>query len=351
VATPRGTLIIYCEARKNTRGDWGTIDLMLRRSTDGGKTWEPARKIAAPPGDVKKNPVALAQNLAGKNEITLNNPVAIADRDGTVHFLYCVEYARCFYLRSRDKGATWSEPREITGTFEAFREEYSWKVLATGPGHGIQMQSGRLIVPVWLSTGTGGHAHRPSVNSVIFSDDHGQTWKRGAIVSGESRPKNPSETVAVELAGGGVMLNFRHESFGKGRAVAVSQDGAHSWSPVRFDQNLPEPICMGSMARLSQRPGSDRNRLLFCNPNNPIDRRRRNVTVKLSYDEGQSWPMGRSIEPGVSGYSDLAAGPGGAIYCFYERSSASESHFNPAALCLARFNLEWLTEGLDGLKG
>src|SRR3954465_6392863 len=64
VATPKGTLLAYCEARKSARGDWGTIDVFLRRSTDGGKTWEPARNIVTPPRGVAKNPVALRQKLA-----------------------------------------------------------------------------------------------------------------------------------------------------------------------------------------------------------------------------------------------------------------------------------------------
>ena len=161
VVTSKGTLLAYCEARKSTRGDWGTIDVFLRRSTDGGKTWEPARKIVPPPRDVAKNPVALRQKLARNDEVTVNNPVAIAGRDGTVHFLYCVEYARCFSMRSDDDGLTFSEPVDITPAFEAFRPDYDWKVLATGPGTASSFKTAGCVVPVWLSTGTGGHAHRP----------------------------------------------------------------------------------------------------------------------------------------------------------------------------------------------
>ena len=88
--------------------------------------------------------------------------MAIVDRQsGVIHFLFCAEYARCYYVRSKDDGQTWTEAVDITATFDAFRPDYDWRVLATGPGHGIQLQNGRLLVPVWLSTGTGGHAHRP----------------------------------------------------------------------------------------------------------------------------------------------------------------------------------------------
>jgi sialidase-1 len=96
VVTARGTILAYCEARKSAKGDWGPIDIMLRRSTDGGNTWSTRQKISGVPGPKTKNPVALAQNLAGTDDVTYNNPVAFADRGGPVHFLYCLEYMRCF---------------------------------------------------------------------------------------------------------------------------------------------------------------------------------------------------------------------------------------------------------------
>ena len=153
---------------------------------------------------------------------------------------------------------TFSKPVDLTPTFEEFRSEYDWQVLATGPGHGIQLKNGRLIVPVWLSTGTGGHAHRPSAVSVIYSDDAGKTWNRGDIVVAHPHPVNPSETIVVELADGRVMLNIRHE----GRTA----DEAKRFVPwqsattgrrnglSRYDEALPEPICMASIVRLSAQP-------------------------------------------------------------------------------------------------
>jgi Neuraminidase (sialidase) len=348
VVTRGGTILAYCEARKSLQGDWGTIDIMMRRSTDGGSTWQEQRKIVNLKGPVRQNPVALKQNLAKEGEITISNPVAIADRKtGAVHFLYCVEYARCYYMASDDEGRTFTEPVDITGTFEGFRDRYDWKVLATGPGHGIQLKNGRLLVPVWLSTGTGGHAHRPSCVSVIYSDDSGASWQAGQIVVSDPNPVNPGETTAVQLHDGRVMFNIRHESQPHLRGVCTSPDGATGWNKIEFDPQLPEPICMGSIIRLTEQPAHRRNRILFANPHNPDDRRRKNVTVKLSYDEGKTWPVARSVEPGISGYCDLAVGPDGSVFCFYERASVDESAYRPANLTVARFNLEWLTEGKD----
>src|SRR5206468_3984694 len=153
VGAGHGTVLAYCESRRDGAGDWGAIDVLVRRSTEGGATWEPPRKVLSPPADAQPNPVAPARQAGG---ITLNNPVAIADVPrGAVHFFYCVEYACCFYARSGDGGKTFSPPVEITGTFEKFRGDYDWKVIATGPGHGIGLKSGRLVVPVWMSTSAG----------------------------------------------------------------------------------------------------------------------------------------------------------------------------------------------------
>ncbi len=172
----------------------GGIDILMRRSVDGGQTFAEPVQIADVPGPKTKNPVAAAKNLGKADEVTYNNPVMIAEPDGRLHLLFCLEYFRCFLSHSDDDGVTWSPVEEITKAFEAFRPEYDWKVLATGPGHGVAMQSGRLVVPVWLSTGTGGHAHRPSSVSVIVSDDHGQNWMRGPIiVPTTDQTPNPSE--------------------------------------------------------------------------------------------------------------------------------------------------------------
>lgn len=355
--TAKGTLLAYAEARKTGRGDWGAIDVVIRRSEDSGKTWSEQKVVSGIAGPVARNPVALAQNLGTEGAVTYNNPLAIADRQtGAVHFLFCLEYMRAFYMRSDDDGKTFSEPTEITSTFDAFRPEYDWKVLATGPGHGIQLTNGRLIVPVWLSTGTGGHAHRPSVVSTIYSDDGGATWKRGEIaVPNNEDTINPSETAAVQLADGRVMLNVRTESKRNRRVITTSADGATGWSAPRYQEELVEPVCFGSLARLSGAGVGRPDRLLFVNPDNLMrgdsegepgrGRDRKNLTVQLSENDGATWTVKKMIDAGWSGYADINVGSDGSIFCFYERGGLGDDHFRTGFLTLVKFDLTWLTDG------
>jgi sialidase-1 len=356
VVTAKGTVLAWCEARKRPAGvsDWDDIRILLRRSTDDGKTWSEPQSIAHVEGPKRKNPFALRMKNVDPSDVTYNNPVLIADRDGSVHMLFCLEYERCFYQRSEDDGLSWSKPVEVTGTFDAFKKDYPWKVLATGPNHSIQLKTGRLVVPVWLSTGEGGNAHRPSVTATIYSDDQGKSWKAGDIaVPCTEEWNNPNETVAIELTDGRVMLNVRSESKANRRLVVTSPDGATNWSTPRFDDGLVEPICMAGIVRYHH---SGQSLILFSNPHN-LDRAkgkaepggfrdRKNVSIKLSRDEGQSWSVNKQLEDGPSAYSDLAVTKAGTILCFYGRAGDNRgmTAWSGGRLTLARFNLEWLQQ-------
>ena len=354
VVTAKGTVLAWCEARKRAAGvsDWDDIRILIRRSTDDGKTWSAPRSIANVEGPKAKNPFAMKMKNVDPNDVTYNNPVLIADREGTVHMLFCLEYMRVFYQRSEDDGLTFSKPVEITAAFEAFKKDYDWKVLATGPNHSIQLKTGRLVVPVWLSTGTGGNAHRPSVTATIYSDDQGKTWKAGDIaVPCTEEWINPNETVAIELNDGRVMLNVRSESKAHRRLITISPDGATKWSTPKFDAALLEPICMAGIIRYNH---GGNNLILFSNPHKldkakgkpepGKNRDRKNVSIKLSRDEGQTWPVNKALEPGPSMYSDMAVTQSGTILCFYGRSGDNKgtAAFAGGRLTLARFNLEWL---------
>jgi len=173
--------------------------------------------------------------MGGPDEQTVNNPVAIADRDGTIHFIYCVEYMCCFYMRSEDDGRSWSKPVEITSAFEPFRSQCDWQVIATGPGHGIELQSGRLVCPVWFATYERGSSIR-NASAVIYSDNDGRTWRSGQIAV----PSGGESNIA-ELSDGRVILTARNRDPRNRRAITFSPDGATDWSPVVFVEELLEP--------------------------------------------------------------------------------------------------------------
>lgn len=339
VVTAKGTILAYCEARKNDSKDWGEIEIHLRRSTDGGKTWQEPVHIAHKGTRLEGNPHK--KDEAGAGEQTVNNPVAIVDREtGAIEMLYCINYARCLSMRSTDDGVTWSPPVDITATFEPFRKHYDWKVIATGPGHGIQTKSGRLVVPVWIAFGKEGD-HGPSAAATIYSDDHGRSWEAGDLcLPNEGEHKNPNETMITELTDGRILLVNRNTSLASRKLVTSSPDGATGWSKPVFHDQLWEPICMASIVT---HPSGV---LLFSNPHTlgldkdgqPIPGgrgKRENLCVKLSRDDGKTWPLSKTLDPGPSAYSDLAVLPDGTVLCLYEAKSD---------IVCSRFNLEWLTK-------
>ena len=340
VVTQKGTVIAYAEARKNSSSDWGEIEIHMRRSTDGGKTWEAGKHIAHLGTRLEGNP---HKKEGGEKEQTVNNPVAIVDRDtGAIEFLYCINYARCYAMRSTDDGLTWSSPVDITSTFEPFRKHYDWKVIATGPGHGVQIKSGRLVVPIWLAYGKEGD-HGPSAAATIFSDDHGKTWQAGDLcLPNEGDFANPNETMITELSDSRVMLVARSISKANRKIVTTSPDGARNWTKPAFHDQLWEPVCMASIVSHPSKPGT----LIFSNPHTlkldkdgkevPAGRgKRENLSIKLSHDDGQTWPVNKTLDAGPSAYSDLAVLPDGTVLCLYE---------GKANIQVARFNLEWIAD-------
>jgi sialidase-1 len=338
VVTNKGTVLSYCEARHNNSADWGEIEIYLRRSTDSGVTWSDARAIAHTGLRIEGNPHKLKDGL---HEQTVNNPVAIVDRiTGYIEFLYCINYSHCFSMRSCDDGLTWSKPIEITQVFEAFRKFYNWKVIATGPGHGIQLKNGRLIVPIWIAYGKVGD-HGPSASATIYSDDHGLTWKAGDMaIEPNSDIANPNETIAAELSDGSVILVNRNTSKFNRKLITFSSNGVSAWSKPTFQKELWEPQCMASIINYPLIPGV----LLFSCPHtlargadlkeiSASKGKRENLTVLMSRNDGKTWQTGHVIDKDKSAYSDLAVLVDGNIICMYESING---------IVTVRFGLNWL---------
>ncbi len=348
LCTRNGVILACVEARRDSGGDWSDNDIVLRRSLDGGDRWEPTQLI-------------VAQTDYGDGPIS--NFVMVADADGTVHALFCHNYARIFSMRSLDDGASFSKPLEITDSLEPLRQRYPWRVIATGPGHGIQLSSGRLVVPIWMSTGAthefgaGKLGHRPSDVASIYSDDGGLTWQCGETVAADGQVahgetiRNPSETAAVELSDGRVLFNLRTESTIHRRLIATSADGAHKWQIEKWDDALLEPVCMGSIVRLDGTASDTASTIIFANPDNleneltsgggHLSHDRKRLTVQLSEDDCRSWVTSRVLEEGPSGYSDLASASDGTFLCIYE-DGMMEGMTDTRFITVARFDLGWL---------
>jgi sialidase-1 len=318
VVTKKGTVLAFCEARKNSPSDSGDIDLILRRSVDNGATWDKFRVI-----------VDDGENTAG-------NPCPVVDRDtGTIWLPFCRNNKQVFVTSSKDDGETWSKPVEITR--DVSQPEWTW--YATGPGHGIQLDSGRLLIPCdhKLNNAT---KQQPEfyISHVFYSDDHGKSWKLGGILDSHT-----NECQAVQLEDGSVYLNIRSYHGKNCRAIAYSKDGGETWSDVTLDKTLVESKCQASLLRLTEAKNGGKNRILFANP---AATERKNMTVRLSYDECKTWPVSKVLNPGKSVYSELALAPDGTILCLYENGEKDQYE----KITLARFTLEWLTDGKDRLE-
>jgi sialidase-1 len=328
VVTNSGTLLAISEAGR-TSSDSGDRDLLLRRSTDGGRTWS-----------------ADIQLLRDEGASTCGNPTVLVDRQtGRIHLLSTVNGARVFHNYSDDDGVTWSDFRDITEVFEAFKPRFAWTRFATGPGLGIELArgkyKGRFVMTLWFTSD-----EKQFRSAVVYSDDRGKTWKPGGLTD---EAFNTNECTVFERADGTLVLNMRgggnHPKEGRKpyRITAISSDGGMTWSKSQYDKNLICPECLACTRRHSW-PEEERSRVLFANPAD--EKGRVNMTVRLSYDEGVSWPVAKQIFAGPSAYSCLARLPDGDIGLLFE---GGERH-RYQKMILARFPLAWLTDAKDGLN-
>jgi sialidase-1 len=338
IVTRKGTLLAFCEGRKGGSGDAGDIDLLLRRSGDGGRTWSGQEVIWSDGGNTCGNPCPVVDEDTGTIWLLLTWNLG-EDRESDIIAKKSRDTRRVWVTFSEDDGRTWAAPGEITESVK----DPDWGWYATGPGVGIQIQHGphrgRLVIPcdhsysgsekdsVRGGKGYGSH--------IIYSDDHGKSWRRSRSIT-----PRVNECQVVELAGGRLLLNMR-AYFGDGlRRVAHSDDGGETWSPAKADPGLPEPVCQASILRYTWPGRHGKSRILF---SNPASKRRENMTVRLSHDEGKTWPLAGTIHAGPAAYSCLTVLPDLRIGLLYERQGNRKITF-------CRFSLEWLTGGRDSLK-
>jgi len=311
--------------------------LVLRRSLDDGRTWEPTQVLFARDGWVGGIENATVDRISGTIMIQYHRIITIEEMtekdwvEGTGRRIPH-EDAGHIIMRSTDDGVTWTEER-----LSLQPNADGLKAYTHGGGPAIQLRSGskkdRLVVPAQTWTKPIFEPSRYVAGCVIYSDDHGESW----ITSGVMQP-GTGEPCIVETADGAICVRLR-QLHGRGqRASARSYDGGETFTDFGWDQTLIEPKpggCNASMIRYSDVTTGDKNRVIFANP---ASYSRQRMTVRVSYDECVSWPVAKLIHEGPSAYSSLAVTPAGTILCFYERGSEIPKE----KMTVARFNIEWL---------
>ena len=332
VVTGKGTVLALCEGRKTSASDTGDIDMVAKRSFDGGRTWQPLQRIWDDGPNTCGNPCPVVDRATGVVWLLITHNLG-EDGETALGQRKSKGTRTVWVTKSSDDGATWTNAVEITSTTK--RPEWGW--YATGPGVGIQLHSpphaGRLLIPCNHSVQPDpAHPERFEYGDhAIYSDDHGATWRLGGAVPS----LKIDEAQVVELSDGSILMNSRSH-FGLGcRTACLSRDGGQTWGAVRHERALIEPNCQASFLRYDDATGG-RPRLLFSNPASTTLRRR--LTVRVSDDGGATWPVARLIDSGPCAYSCLTVLPDGTIGCLYEcgRKHAYEG------ITFAWFGMDWL---------
>ena len=301
VKSKSNTLLAFAEARKaRSNGDSGDIDLVVKRSSDNGKTW--SKQIT----------------IWNDGQNTCGNPVHIVDDRGRIHLLMTWNFQtdkwgaitngtgedsrRPYYTYSDDDGITWAQPVEITSSVK--KEKWDW--YATGPCHGIQIQKGihkgRLVAPNYFTTRESGKV--TSYSHIIYSDDYGKTWKPG-----EPTPVGGvGECSVAEIGEGTLMLNMRADE-GFYRKSCTSIDGGLTWSSPQISIDQIDCKCQGSILSIG-------GAVFLSNAASATERI--NMTIKKSTDNGKNWKGQYTVYEGNSGYSDIVELSDSQIAIIYE---------------------------------
>ena len=340
IVSPKGDLLAFSEGRKKSRSDTGDIDIVMKRSTDGGKTWSAMAVIADQGPHVIGNPCPVVDRSTGTIWMPLTRNRG-EEPEGSIMKGTTKEPRTVWLMKSTDDGHTWTKPVDISPT----TRDAHWRWYATGPGVGIQLERGPHKGRLLIASDHSDHDYgkHPYRSHAIWSDDGGKTWSHSPGIG-----EKTNECQAVELANGSVVMNMRSYHGKKRRAIATSTDGGATWGEVTLDETLIEPVCQASLLRYTAQPAFAKNRILF---SNPASASRDKMTIRLSYDECKTWPVAKLLYPGSAAYSCLVVLPdpsaplraGPTLGCLFERDGYSKITF-------ARFTLDWLTDGKDKLR-
>jgi sialidase-1 len=296
VRAKNGDLLAFAEGRKNGPADHGDIDIVLKRSSDGGVTWGPMKLVQ----DEWKAP---------NSKVWIGNPTPVVDLMDSVHprrvwLVFTRSNQEMFVTSSDDHGETWSQPRDITAT--AGQKDWNW--YAAGPVHAIQLtrgeHAGRLVIPC---------DHRDEEHNgwgvhLVYSDDHGETWHLGAKdTRTQEDSMHPNECVAVELTDGRVYVNARDQngSDPATRLIAFSRDGGETFEqPFTGEPAIKSPVVQNSLLRMAASDqGGKGDLLIYCGAGDA--KQRQDLTLLTSTDEAKTWGQKTLLHTGPAAYCDL----------------------------------------------
>lgn len=352
ISLPNGDLLAFCEGRVNGAGDFGHVNIVMKRSTDKGRTWGNLQLVA-------ENGELQAGNAAPVVDLT--DP---AYSGGRIFLFYNTGnnhegeirkgngLREVWYKTSIDNGNTWSEAVNITAQVHrpkqqqinaAYNFAEDWRSYANTPGHALQIQSGKYKGRIFVAAN---HSAGPPQNQFtdysahgFYTDDHGKSFQLSKTVN----IPGSNESMATELSGNNLMMNSRNQKGDiRARIVSISTDGGATWDRSYFDPTLIDPVNQGSIltvgnkkARLSD--GQGKNIIAFCNAADT--RRRDNLTLRISYDEGKTWSKSIVIDKSAEGsrgdftaYSDLVKLSKNKIGVLYERNGYKEIVFTVVKL-------------------
>lgn len=335
-----GDLMAFAEGRVNGAGDFGNVKIVMRKSTDQGKTWSAISTVVS-------NDTLQAGNPSPVLDLT--DP---AYPKGRIFLFYNTGNApenevrkgeglrEVWYKTSADGGVSWSGPVNITlqvhkpkqpEVNKVYNFDQDWRSYANGPGHAIQLNwgkyKGRIYIAANHSAGKALPHYADGRIHGFYTDDHGQTFK----LSDDITTPGGNESMAVELSGNLLMINARNQLGNiRQRIVSISKDGGQSWDKTYFDQQLPDPVCQGSILNIGQLKG--KAVLAFCNAADTTERD--NLTLRISFDEGKTWKISKIVAKSPEGYkgdytaySDLVKLSEDIVGVFFEKDNYREIVF------------------------